>query len=202
MLFDVRCPGCQRRGWCPCPRCVRDLVPPEPASIAGATTTHVLFGHEGAGRDFIHAVKFGGERAIVGWLGEALASRVRGFNIDLVTWAPTSSSRRRERGFDQARILASSVARELGVPSRSLLVRIGHRPQEGKGREARLEGPRFEAKRSGTGKRILIVDDVLTTGASLQAAVSALRAAGHGSVHAAALSRTAAQGRSEVADAA
>jgi competence protein ComFC len=169
-------------------------VSPEPAAIEGAVTTHVLFGHDGAGREFIHAVKFAGDRAIVGWLGAALATRVRGFGIDVVTWAPTSSKRRRERGFDQAKVLAAEVAKQLGVPNRSLLIRIGHRPQEGLGRSARLQGPKYEAKRRGSAQRVLVIDDVLTTGASLRAAVKALSDAGHGPIRAAAFSRAAGHG--------
>ncbi|MDG2111947.1 MAG: hypothetical protein P8N02_04970, partial [Actinomycetota bacterium] len=90
MLFDVRCPGCARSGWCPCPTCVAQLVAPEPASVRGAASVHSLFAHEGVGRRFVHAVKFDNDRAIVGWLGASLAASVRPLDVDVVTWAPTT----------------------------------------------------------------------------------------------------------------
>lgn len=189
MLFDARCPGCGRRDWCPCPRCVARLDPPEPASVAGAASVHTLFAHEGVGRRFVHAVKFHDDRALIGWLADSLAASVRAQGVEVVTWAPTTGPRRRARGFDQGKLLARATARRLGVPLRVLLRRVDGRAQAGAGRSERLLGPRLVGVRRVDGRAVLLVDDVLTTGATATAAVGALRKAGATRVHVAVCSR-------------
>lgn len=151
---------------------------------------HSLFAHSGVGRRFVHAVKFDNDRAIVRWLGTSLAETVRALGIDMITWAPTTAVRRRGRGYDQARLLAGATARALGVPSKSSLKRQGGGSQAGEGRLRRLQGPVFEATRSLDGVAVLLVDDVLTTGATARSAVAALWAAGASRIHVAVCSRT------------
>ena len=115
--------------------------------------------------------------------------RAASLDIDIVTWAPTSARRRRERGYDQARLLARSVARQLGIRSRATLNRRGSDPQVGLSRRERLLGPAFVARRRGRGERVLIVDDVITTGSTITMAVNTLAKAGFGPIHVAACSR-------------
>ena len=225
MLFEVRCPGCGVLGWCPCAACVEALEAPEPASVPGADSVALLFSHEGVGREFIHALKYRGERAIARWLGDSLAlthlavttnhpppidtaaaSPLRidtatdvplridtatdvPLRIDTVTWAPTTAAHRRARGFDQAETLARATARTLRVRPARLLRRLGSAAQSGTRRSARLEGPRFGGRASAVGRRVLLVDDVLTTGATLRAATAALEGAGAAAVHVAACAR-------------
>ena len=98
--------------------------------------------------------------------------------VDVVTWAPTSSARIAERGFDQAELLARAVAKELGLPCRRLLYRAHGAPQSGHDRAARLLGPAFRARAPRPGLRVLLVDDVVTTGATLHAAAQSLLDAG------------------------
>ena len=73
----------------------------------------------------LHATRVADERYALGWLAEraATAARRELARPDLVTWAPTTQAHRRLRGFDHAALLARSVARDLGVPCRALLVR-------------------------------------------------------------------------------
>ncbi len=94
----------------------------------------------------------------------------------MVTWVPASPDQRRSRGFDQGRLLARSVARHLSLPHGRLLTRQGH-AQRGNDRASRLTGPDVAANRRSP-EVVLLVDDVITTGASLRRAAVALRSAG------------------------
>ncbi|WP_420609960.1 ComF family protein [Candidatus Poriferisodalis sp.] len=224
MLFEVRCAGCGVLGWCPCSACIEALVDPEPALVPGARSVALLFSHSDVGREFIHALKYRGERAIAGWLGESLAlahlAALRSIApidtaaaglapidtaaaglapidtaaaglapIDTVTWAPTTAAHRRARGFDQAETLARATAKALRARPMRLLRRIGGTAQSGASREERLAGPRFDCRRVAAGRRILLVDDVVTTGATLRAATAVLTDAGAAAVHVAACAR-------------
>ena len=138
-------------------------------------------------------MKYHGRRSIARELARRLADSVRadvGEVFDVVTWAPTSSRRRHRRGFDQAALIARHVARELGVPCRRLLVRETRQAQTGRSRVARLAGPRFRALSTRRALRVLVVDDVVTTGSTLRAAAQALTASGWGDVTLAAVAST------------
>lgn len=102
-----------------------------------------------------------------------------GVPFDVVTWAPTSPKRRRRRGYDQSELLARAIARRLGLPCRRLLVRDRSGPQTGRSRRDRLEqGPTFTARPMRRPCRVLVIDDVVTTGSTLRAAGHALHMAG------------------------
>lgn len=149
--------------------------------------------YDGDVRRRVVDMKYGGRRSFARELARQLADAVRSdtdMRIDVVTWAPTSSSRRRHRGFDQAAVIARHVARELGVPCRRLLVRETRVVQTGRSRVARLAGPRFRALDTRRPRRVLVVDDVVTTGATLRAAAHALTASGWGDVTLAAVAAT------------
>jgi predicted amidophosphoribosyltransferase len=178
-----------------CAACVDRLVPAGPVRAPpGVDACVALVDYVDAGRELVLALKYGGARALVTAIGVAVASEVRdalapGGTVDVVTWAPTSAARRRDRGFDQAQLLARSVARQLRVPPRALLRRAPGPPQTGRSRDERLVGPAFVARR-GAPARVLLVDDVVTSGATLSAAARALRGAGADHVVAAVVAHT------------
>jgi len=152
-----------------------------------------LLTFEGPARDLVARLKYHNARGAVGWLAAAMAALVGDELVDLVTWAPTSRRRRRRRGFDQGELLGRRVAGELGRPCRSLLVRHGGPPQTGRSRRARWIGPPLDAHRRlrrDPPRAVLVVDDIITTGASLSAAARTLRKAGVAEVVGLAAART------------
>lgn len=107
----------------------------------------------------------------------------------VVTWAPTTPDRRGERGFDQAELIARHLGAMLGLPVRRLLRRTSTGHQTGSPRATRLDGPVFVA-RPARGIHVVVVDDVVTTGATFMAAVAALEQAGAAGVDCVAVAST------------
>jgi predicted amidophosphoribosyltransferase len=130
-----------------------------------------------AAAPLVTALKNGQRRDLVGWLAAVLVERAPPPPAAVVTWAPTSVPRRHRRGFDQAELLARALARRWGLPAQALLRRRAGPAQAGRTAAARLEHPGFSTP-VGAPPAVLVVDDVVTTGATLTAAARALRQAG------------------------
>lgn len=168
-------------------------APPVPA-IAGCASVVACHRFDGAARALLLACKYRNRRDPVASFARGLARTVPP-GVDLVTWAPTTPARARARGFDQAEVLARALARELGVPARATLRRRPGAPQTGRAARARFAGARFVLRR-GRGARalpgasVVLVDDIVTTGATFAHAAVALRAGGAAVVHARAVAAT------------
>jgi competence protein ComFC len=156
---------------------------------SGLDTCAALLVYEDVGRELVARLKYRDARAGVAYLAPAMAALVDAAEIDVVTWAPTTAARRRARGFDQARLLARLVGRRLRRPVRSLLSRAPGPAQTGRPGAARRSGPTFAA-RDRVPARVLLVDDVVTTGATMAGGAAALRAAGATRVHGLSAART------------
>ena len=132
----------------------------------------------------IHALKYRGARRLGRTLALAAVEhvRARANGIDALVPVPLHPLRLRERGFNQAAEIARALGRALELPV--VLARVRRRgaqvAQTGRGAAARLENVAhaFAVDRSFAGARLAIVDDVLTTGATVNALAAALRAAG------------------------
>ena len=133
----------------------------------------------------MHRLKFSGWRDVAAALADAIVACDPLPGVDAITWVPLARRRLAERGYDQARALADALGRRTGIPVRRLLMRaLATAPQaQRRGRERReaMRGA-FVATRSAPA-RVLLVDDVLTTGATAAACAQALAAAGARRIH-------------------
>ena len=171
-----------------CDRCSSD--PPPVSSLIA------VFAFDGAIRSAVHALKFEGLTSIAPGLSEEMASRWgnRRKTPDVTVPVPLHRSRLRSRGYNQAELLARPVADLIGAPLRTDLLRriAGSPPQSGARdeaeRAARMLGA-FEAAPGVDGLHILLVDDVTTTGSTINSAAQTLLDAGAWGVSALVLAR-------------
>ena len=203
VVFPRRCAGCGSGAWPFCADCRRRLLaieppwcrrcrapsdvslaycmecPPHPIAVARSP-----FVFAGPARSAVHRLKFSGWRGIARALGLAMIS-VNVFEPDAVCWVPLSRNRLAERGYDQARALAEVVGHRLELPILPLLERaVDASPQArraGADRRLALRGA-FRSSGRAPPARVLIVDDVLTTGATAAECAGVLRAAGAGEI--------------------
>ena len=152
----------------------------------------------GTVRAALHALKYAGERRLSQPLGEAVASRWQqaGAGGDVLVPVPVHERRRRERGYDQAALIAAVAAQALALPMSPAVIRSRSTdPQYRLDRRHRAENVRgaFAVPRQQagaiTGRWVVLVDDVVTTGATLCAAAEALLAAGATAVSAVCVAR-------------
>jgi ComF family protein len=157
------------------------------------------FRSRGIVRKLIHDFKYHGDihlrRPIAAWLGATLADpRLHGRRFDIVVPVPLHPARKRERGFNQAELLAQVLCAGAGLKLQPALERIRYTTtQTAFDRAERMENLRgaFRLRRKidVRGLRVLLIDDVLTTGSTLSECARVLKAAGAISVHAATAAR-------------
>jgi ComF family protein len=192
LLLPPRCPACGEEPLHRSPFCAICDGALEPAPEArDGIQAGALFG--GPVADAVHALKYGGRAEAAGPLGRWLARRVQVPRGAVVAWVPLGRQRRIERTYDQAMLLASAFARAARRPLlRGALQRIRETPpQVGRDRASRAGNVAgaFAAARSVAGRDLVLVDDVVTTGATVEAASRALRSAGARDVVVVALAR-------------
>jgi len=154
--------------------------------------------YDGALREAIHRVKFDGETALARGLGRWLARSLPGeaAEADLVAPVPLHPKKLRERGFNQSEFLSAAVAAAASLPHRPRLLRktTPTRSQTGLGRRDRRRNLRgtfsLEAGTPIVGKRVLLVDDIYTTGCTVEECARALRRGGARGIRVLTLART------------
>lgn len=179
-----------------CGRCGHEL--PEwddaPRRVPGYERCAAAFVYEEPIRGSILRFKFHGMQTYAVQFARWMAVRVRGelrTSFDFVTWTPCSRRRRWSRGFDQAELLAKALARELDLEARPTLEKFRHRPPQSKTktaakRRANVQGAyRLLPGADVRGRTVLVVDDILTTGATLGECGRILRQAGAKALYAA-----------------
>ncbi len=204
LIYPPRCALCEKQGSFLCDECL-DKLPradgqrcdvcwlPRRGSSCQTCAEHPIFlnrlrsvfRYGGEVQRLVQAFKFQGQSS----LGRTLAAQLTGcyaehaFAADIVVPVPLSGARRRRRGYNQAALLAREVARELGLPMSEAMRRLGNpTPQARSTAEQRRRNVSgvFEVAKSEAvaGRRVLLIDDVATTGATLSACAEALLATG------------------------
>ena len=152
--------------------------------------------YEDSVRESVHRYKFAGRSHYASAYGALLAMAVSAQlteHFDTLSYVPLSRKRLRQRGYDQARLLAEELGRHFDMEVQTLLVKLRDVPAQSSmktsaERRANISGCYALAEGVDvTGKRILLVDDVLTTGATLSEAARILRMSGAAAVYGAAL---------------
>ena len=196
--LPAACVGCGREGPPLCEACApaldRRLAAPVgvPIGLPGDLPAPLLqldwcAPFSGTVRSALHAIKYGGEQRLAEPLGAAVARRWAriGVGADVVTHVPVHAHRARTRGYDQAELIARVAARRLGLPYATLVTReratMAQFDLDRGDRAANVAGA-FVAdpgrSPSPVGRWVLLVDDVVTTGATLAACADALEHAG------------------------
>ena len=202
LLFPPKCPFCGRVTERPqiCPRCGKALPWTEGSDreqrLPGGLRCASPLWYEDLARDGILHFKFhGGAGAdiLASPLADCAAERFSG-EFDLVSWVPVSRRRLRARGYDQAELLARSVCRLWDTAPVPLLRKVTDNPaQSGLGgaaeRRANVLGV-YDAAGACQGRRVLLLDDIVTTGETLRECARVLREAGAAEVLALTLART------------
>jgi competence protein ComFC len=153
-------------------------------SLRGFDAAYCFGSYEGLLRDWIHLYKYGRVKTMGRPLGELLAAALPGDErFDAVVSVPLHWRRRWQRGFNQSELLARGIARRRGVPVMAALRRVRHTATQtglsNTSRRRNVTGA-FEVRHRQpvAGQRILLIDDVMTTGSTVAACAAALRRAG------------------------
>lgn len=188
LIFPPACVTCDDIGGYICERCYRkmqfhthpiviDLPKPSIDQLWACTT------YTSTGRDFIHVYKFGEAFALAPIIGKLMAKHVPQINANFLTCVPLHRSRQRDRGFNQAQLLAKQISKHWQVPYLDTLVRTkATTPQAQLDRKQRLQHLKnaftFRSSQKISGKTVLLVDDVATTATTLNECAKVLKQQG------------------------
>lgn len=199
LLFPDRCAGCKRSGALFCAACQAALKPylPDDTIFPGLDAAGVAYVFASPLREAVHCLKYERLQRMAAPLGDLLVVYLRANPLpaDAVLAVPLHSKRLAERGFNQAELLACRLAQQSRLPLLSRgLVRCRDTEHQARldrsARRANVTDAFAWIAAEPPPLRILLIDDVLTTGATLGACADALRAAGAREVRALALARS------------
>lgn len=202
-VFYPMCAGCDEPGETICPQCLEGLMPAKLkchkcdrknpygiycqkcANKLTAERVLALYDFSGAIKELIHSFKYEDEKELSDIFGEKMAEFISALNLknfDLVP-VPISKKRQRFRGYNQAELLACVIAKKTGLryadilqknPRQNSQVQSGSRKQ----RKANVKGAFSVKNGSNIPQNVLLIDDVVTTGATVEEATKVLKKAG------------------------
>lgn len=197
LLFPPRCAGCEKVDavWCAACQSEMDAIPfPSPRTLepdSHLTGLAATGPHDGKLQQAIWSLKYENNRALAACLGQRLGQRLKtlDWNIDMIVPVPLNANRRRQRGYNQSELMAQQMpaaatvllmpqAIDRAIDTRS---QVGLNMQE---RKENMQGVFRADPQAVTNKTILLVDDVCTTGATLEACAQAALDAGASAVYA------------------
>ena len=209
LLFPLRCLGCGSEGCVLCPSCSASLprialpicqrcgIPETGGNLCTACINHPLsidgirsvFLFKGTARQVVLQFKYRHLKAATAPLGQLMADYLRASPLpgDVILPVPLHPKRLRRRGYNQASLLAAEVGRLTGLPlMEDALVRVRDTAPQARSagaleRRINVQGA-FECPQELSRERVLLLDDVCTTGATLDACATALKSAGAASV--------------------
>lgn len=190
------CKDCQNHAFVPAPGCCYKCLKPTKKTICAVcrpttvlSSVWVATAYQGLAVKLIARLKFSRTQAAAHIIAQIMDQTLPSVAADyIVVHVPTANQRVRQRGYDQAQLIAREFARSRGLRYQALLMRRGNTRQLGANRKERLQqlatayySPHPNRIRDAS---ILLVDDVLTTGATLETAARVLKAAGASTVRA------------------
>ena len=153
--------------------------------VEGAEKVYAPFPYDGAAKELIHCLKYTCVRDAAKVLGREMAALLSSDSFDALVPVPLYPKRLMERGFNQAELLAQAVGEQKNIPVLPALERLRETGQQAKlEKERRIKNMEdaFQTCKKVRGMRLLVVDDVCTTGATARACIRALSGAGAKSV--------------------
>jgi ComF family protein len=194
------CINCSAEGALLCADCIQLLMPvpaacyrcrriSDTAKTCQTCRTHsdlyavkVATRYEGLAKELVWHLKFQGAQAAAREIAEQLECFVPQLQGFVIVPVATATSRIRQRGYDQATLIARELAARTGLPYAAVLRRSGQHHQLGSGRKQRLsqlqDAYRVVQPSAIKDQHVILIDDVLTTGATLEAAAKVIKAAG------------------------
>jgi ComF family protein len=184
ILAPNDCLSCGIEGNLLCKGCVTALPAVAPKQLAGPDLELVRSAttYEGSAKNLIWQLKSSGAQEAARLMAKRMATLIPMHGKYLIVPVPTATSRIRQRGYDQALLLAKEISRQSRLPWSKVLVRHGQAHQVGADREQRIyqltTAFRVKKPRMVNGAHIILIDDVVTTGATLETAAKILKQAG------------------------
>ena len=195
LVFPQRCVLCGREDSMLCGPCRASLPAYLQADtlpkLDGIQSIRAVWPYEGRIREIVRNYKYSGLKALAPILSAEMAGVLEDWNppVSMIVHIPSHHTRLRERGFDQAELLAREVAAATGIPFVAALTRIRETPIQARASNQmqRQENVRdafaAQGRVSVRGMGVLLIDDVMTTGATLRDGARAIKDSGGGRVY-------------------
>lgn len=187
------CPYCGKEGGL-CDACLEKINTLRIGCAENSDAEHAgVFCYAEPVRGLVHDFKFNARRYHADYMGKELADMITalGWQADAIAYVPQYGGYHKDRGFNQAKALAEAAAKELGLPLADALICVKRKGRQSRAntaeeRRAAVKGKYKGIEKAAAGKRLIIIDDVITTGSTVSECEAALYAAGAAEVKAAA----------------